>query len=67
MDASTELFLDYYFSGSDQEQESMLIALGLIVREQLYETGKAIVDVQMLEEGVDPQDFDDWVEQQKLI
>lgn len=67
MDANTELFLDYYFSGSDQEQEAMLIALGEIVREQLYETGKAFVSVQMLEEGADINDFYDWVDQQRLM
>jgi len=67
MDANTELFLDYYFSGSDQEQEAMLIALGEIVKEQLYETGTAKVDVQTLMEGADPHDFYDWVDQQRLM
>ena len=67
MDANTELFLDYYFSGSDQELNDILMTLGEIVREQLYQTGTAKVDVQTLMEGADPHDFYDWVDQQRLM
>lgn len=67
MDANTELFLDYYFSGSDQELNDILMTLGEMVREQLYKTGTAKIDVQQLQEGADPHDFYDWVDQQRLM
>ena len=64
MGGNTKLFLDYYFSGSDQEQEDTIITLGEFVKDQLLKNGTATIDVQQLEEGVDMNDFYDWVEQQ---
>jgi hypothetical protein len=63
--SNRELFLSYYFSGSDQEQEATLIALGEMVKEQLFENGTASIDAQQLEEGADSNDFYEWVDNQR--
>ena len=61
-----QLFLDYFFSGSDQEQEDTLLTLGVMIAKQLYEKGTAKIDVQTLEEGVDMDDFEDWCTNQAV-
>jgi hypothetical protein len=61
-----QLFLDYFFSGSDQEQEDTLLTLGVMIAKQLYEKGTAKIDVQTLEEGVDMDDFEDWCTNQAI-
>lgn len=61
-----QLFLDYYFSGSDQEQEDTLLTLGIMIAKQLYEKGTAKIDMQTLEEGVDMDDFEDWCTNQAI-
>ena len=55
-------FLSYYFGGSDQEQKDTLMALGEFVKDQLFNSGTATIDIQQLEEGVDMNDFYEWVD-----
>lgn len=64
MSSQDLLFLSYYFSGSDQEQEDTLIALGEFVKDQLFDSGTATIDIQQLEEGVDMNDFYEWIDNQ---
>ena len=63
--SNRELFLDYYFSGSDQEQEATLIALGEMVKEQLFELGTATIEAERLEDSADSNDFYEWVDNQR--
>jgi hypothetical protein len=65
MSSQDSLFLSYYFSGSDQEQEDTLIALGEFVKDQLLDSGTATIDIQQLEEGVDMNDFYEWIDNQQ--
>lgn len=62
MSSQDLLFLSYYFRGSDQEQEDTLIALGEFIKDQLFKNGTATIDIQQLEEGVDMNDFYEWVD-----
>jgi hypothetical protein len=44
-------FLDWYFGGSDQEQERTLISLGEWVKDMLNESKKCIIDIQELKDS----------------
>ena len=59
---SAKLFLEYCFSGSDQEQEAMLITLGELVKDSLLEYGKCEIDIETMKLIIDEQGFHDWVE-----
>jgi hypothetical protein len=43
-------FLDWYFSGSDQEKEQILISLGEWAKDMLMESKKCIIDIQALKD-----------------
>lgn len=43
-------FLDWYFGGSDQEQERTLISLGEWAKDMLMENKKFIIDIQALKD-----------------
>jgi hypothetical protein len=47
---SNKQFLDWYFGGSDQEQQQTLISLGEWVKDMLYEYGRFVVDREALED-----------------
>jgi len=56
------LFLDWYFGGSDQEQETTMISLAEYVIAQLRENGKAELSVETLIEGSEIELFNEWLE-----
>ena len=43
-------FLDWYFGGSDQEKQSILIDLGEWAMDMLYEYKKFTIDIQALKD-----------------
>jgi len=57
-------FLDWYFGGSDQEQEATMISLAEYVIAQLREKGTAELSVNTLVEGSDIELFREWLEHQ---
>ncbi len=40
-----EDFLDWYFGGSDQEQEFTLIEIGIWVKSSLYDNGNCLITI----------------------
>lgn len=44
-------FLDWYFCGSDQEQEGTLTSLGEWAKDMLMESKKCIIDIQALKDN----------------
>jgi hypothetical protein len=47
-EVTTEKVLDWYFSGSDQEQESTLIDLGRRVKDSLFESGEFYISADQI-------------------
>ena len=58
------LFLDWYFGGSDQEKEATMISLAEYVIAQLRETGTAELSVEALVEESEVELFKEWLEHQ---
>jgi len=54
--------LDWYFGGSDQEQETTMISLAEYVIAELRENGKAELSVETLIEGSNLELFNEWLE-----
>lgn len=59
-----DLFLDWYFGGSDQEQEATMISLAEYVIAQLRETGTAKLSVDTLVEESEIELFKEWLNYQ---
>ena len=48
---SNKDFLDWYFGGSDQEQEQTLMSLGEWAKDMLMESKKCIIEIQDLKDN----------------
>jgi hypothetical protein len=59
-----DLFLDWYFGGSDQEQEATMISLAEYVIAQLRENGTAKLSVDTLVEESEIELFKEWLNHQ---
>ena len=46
-----EDFLNWYFGGSDQEQEFTLIEIGIWVKSSLYDNGNCLITIDDLIDG----------------
>ena len=54
-----EDFLDWYFGGSDQEQEFTLIEIGIWVKSSLYDNGNCLITIDDL---IDESNMDIFIE-----
>lgn len=52
-------FLDWYFGGSDQEQEFTLIEIGIWVKSSLYDNGNCLITIDDL---IDESDMEILIE-----